>query len=407
MISVAEAISKITQSFTALPSETISLENGLGRVICDDLIARRTQPPFSVSAMDGFAVKASDIKNIPQSLLIIGSVPAGTKLDDKLEEGQAVRIFTGARIPEGADSVIIQENTELSPNKKNVIIKAIPQTGDFIRNAGLDFTEGETLIKAGTRLNARSLGLVAAMNIPWINVVQLPRVAILSNGDEIVLPGERIGENQIVSSNGVALSAAIKSFGALPIQIGIAKDTTDSLYKSIEKALSFDLLVTTGGASVGDHDLVKKVLEKLGLDLEFWKIAMRPGKPLMFGSIENTNVIGLPGNPVSALICAQIFIKPAIEKMLGSKYIHSKDYIQAKLTLDLPKNDEREDYLRGIYSVSESGQIQVNVFKKQDSSMGSLLAKANCLVIRKPNAPAIAAGKFVTILRLPNSWESI
>jgi len=408
MIPVADAVQRIVSSIERLPNETISLNDGLGRVLAKDLVARRTQPPFSVSAMDGYAVIASETNSeLPVSLKVIGTIPAGQKFSGYLSKGQAVRIFTGARMPTNADAVVIQENTIFDSKTKMVVLNESVKTGNYVRSKGLDFSLGDMVLTAGMELNPRRLALAAAMNIPWLDVVRRPQVAIISSGDEIVLPGDPIGENQIVSSNGIALVAAIKSFGGIPIQVGIARDNRQSLLDAVSSSKGADLLITTGGASVGEHDLVKEVLSELGLELDFWKIAMRPGKPLMFGALSDTKVIGLPGNPVSSLICAQIFVRPAINKMLGINNDPQEAKIYARLVNALGPNDERQDYLRASLSRAGDGTAEVKVFNKQDSSMGSLLAKADCLVIRKPNAPCASIGDFIEVLQLNKARRSI
>ena len=400
MISVKDALSKITTACNVLPSEIVSLEKASGRVLAQHVSARRTQPPYPVSAMDGYALNAGDITSLPSQFTLIGESVAGKSFSSSVKKGEAVRIFTGARLPNGSDCVIIQENALLNKSKGLVTVKVSAKPGTYVRPAGLDFKTGDELLLSGTWINARVLGLAAAMNIPWLRVRRKPRVAILCSGDEIVLPGEPIGDDQIVSSNGIALASAIRGFGGHPIQIGIAKDNQESIIKGITSASDVDLLVTTGGASVGDHDLVREALELAGLKLGFWKISMRPGKPLMFGSIAGTNVMGLPGNPVSSLICAQIFIQPAIKKMLGLLKDSSKEYLTARILSPLPSNDEREDYLRAKLSFSDDGILQVDPYNKQDSSMNSILAKSDCLVVREPNAPSAMVGDLVKILRL-------
>lgn len=406
MIPVAEAVSRIVGALQPLPAETVGLEAGYGRVLAADVVARRTQPPFAVSAMDGYAVRGADVGDVPADLRLIGSVPAGQKFEGSVSPGEAVRIFTGARMPDGADTVVIQENTTADADGASVTINEAAETGNYVRPAGLDFTEGEVGLVAGTRLGARRLALAAAMNVPWIEVRRRPRVAILSTGDEIVMPGEPVGENQIVSSNGIALAAAIRGFGGEPVHIGIAGDNRESLLAMVAAARGTDLLVTTGGASVGEHDLIREVLGEAGLDLDFWRIAMRPGKPLMFGTLGETPVLGLPGNPVSALICAQIFLRPAIGRMLGLNGLDPAP-ATARLAVPMNANDERQDYVRALLSREEDGTPIAEPFTRQDSSMGSLLAGASCLIVRPPHAPAAAAGDWVDIVPLDTDAPTI
>jgi molybdopterin molybdotransferase len=390
MISVAEARDRITAAINPMPTEQVSLADGLGRVLSKDLTSRRTQPPNAVSAMDGYAVRAADVATLPTTLTVIGEVPAGQNFKGSVGTGEAVRIFTGATVPDGADAIVIQEDTRSGDGNVEILEGDTP-TGRYIRPAGLDFKEGDILLLAGRRLTARDIGLAAGMNIPWLPVRRKPRIALLSTGDEIVMPGEALGPNQIVSSNGPALAAFIRVLGGEPVDLGIAPDSEDTLRTMAEGAHGADMLVTCGGASVGDHDLVQKVLGQIGLEVDFWRIAMRPGKPLMFGNIEKTLMIGLPGNPVSALVCATIFLAPAIEAMLGLP-ADGPVLQQVILATDLPENDERQDYLRASITREADGTLLATPFNRQDSSVFSGLAKADCLIIRPPHAAALRKG---------------
>src|SRR6202158_2499578 len=315
MISVEEALSRLLAPLEALPAEQVSIAEGIGRVLAEDVAARRTQPPFAVSAMDGYAVRADDLDHIPVSLRIVAEIPAGAGFGGTLGPGESARIFTGAPLPDGADTIIIQEDTERHGDQ--VKIREGAARGRYVRRAGLDFAEGEVLLVAGRRLTPRDIGLAAAMNRPWLFVHRRPRVAILSTGDEIVMPGEPIGPHQIVSSNALALAAFVTACGGLPILVGNAPDDPDALRPIAAAAKGVDLFVTTGGVSVGEHDLVREVLSEDGLRIDFWEIAMRAGKPLMFGHYRQTPMLGLPGNPVSTLVCSLLFLKPAIDKLSG------------------------------------------------------------------------------------------
>jgi len=398
MISVEEAKNKIKADMPLMPPEQVSLSEALGRVLAKDVAARRTQPPHAVSAMDGYAVQAEDVENLPASLNVVGHVPAGQAYDGSVAKGQAVRIFTGATVPAGADTIVIQENTERDGKLVKVIDGKAPP-GRFIRPAGLDFCEGDTLLSAGHTITARDIGLTAGMNVPWLTVRRKPRIALLATGDEIVMPGDPVGPNQIVSSNGPALAAFITARGAIPVDLGIAPDSADTLRVMAAGAKGSDMLITCGGASVGDHDLVQKVLGEIGLEIDFWRIAMRPGKPLMFGHIKDTRMLGLPGNPVSSLVCATIFLGPAINAMLGST-ADDPIYEIAELTTALPENDEREDYLRASIERNSDGTLFATPFGKQDSSVFSGLARADALIIRAPFAGEIKSGQQVRIMRL-------
>jgi molybdopterin molybdotransferase len=398
MISVEEAIQRVEKAFTPLAAEQVSLVDALGRTLAEDLRARRSQPPVAVSAMDGYAVRAADVQKLPAKLKIIGHVPAGASFSGEVGPGDAVRIFTGAPVPAGADTIVIQENTQGGKRDVTVVDGKAPP-GRYVRPAGLDFAEGEVLIEAGKVLTARDIGLAAGMNIPWLRVTRKPRIALLSTGDEIVMPGESIGPNQIVSSNGLALASFVRAQGGEPLDLGIALDSEESLRAMAKGAKGADLLVTTGGASVGEHDLVQKVLGKEGLEVDFWKIAMRPGKPLIFGRLGATPLLGLPGNSVSAIVCAVIYLGTALRRMLGVAE-KKRPAATAILAVPLPENDERQDYLRATLEYDEHGRLTARPFQAQDSSMFSRLAHADCLVVRAPHAPAAKAGIQVTIIPL-------
>ena len=405
MISVAEARARINEAMPLMTAEQVALADAFGRVLAEDLSARRTQPPHAVSAMDGYAVRAADVATLPARLKIVAEIPAGQSFDGAIGAGEATRIFTGAPVPKGADAIVIQENTKRDGDVVHIIDGKAP-VGRYIRPAGLDFSEGDTLLRSGRRLTVRDIGLAAGMNIPWLMVRRKPRIALLATGDEVVMPGDPVGDNQIVSSNGLALRAFVIACGADPIDLGIAPDSRDALRAMAEGARGADMLVTTGGASVGDHDLVQQVLGHIGLEVDFWRIAMRPGKPLMFGNIESTRMLGLPGNPVSALVCATIFLRPAINAMLGSNNQSAMEQ-HAVLAAPLPENDEREDYLRATLRIGHDGSRQATPLDKQDSSVFSGLARADCLIVRAPFAPPAKAGDPIKILPLGGGALSI
>ena len=386
---------RLLEPLKPLAAEQVALADAFGRVLAQPVISRRTQPPAALSAMDGYAVRAADVQRLPARLRVVGSVPAGQSYDHPLSAGEAVRIFTGAPLPVGADAIVIQEDTERDGDI--VVVREGAPSGRYVRPAGLDFVEGATGIPAHRRLTARDIGLAAGMDRPWLMVHRRPRVAILSTGDEIVMPGEPIGPNQIVSSNSLALGAFVQACGAVPLQLGIAADTPDSVQRLAEGARGADLLITTGGASVGEHDLVKDALRVSGLELDFWQIAMRPGKPLMVGRYRDAVMVGLPGNPVSTMVCALIFLKPAIERLSGLDPV-AEPPVTARLAVPLGTNDRRQDYLRATLARASDGELEAKPFEKQDSSMMSLLARSDCLVVRPPHAPAAKAGERVTII---------
>lgn len=401
MIAVDEALRRILAALPVLPAETVGLGQALGRVLAEPVVARVTQPPSAVSAMDGYAVRAEDVAGAtaeaPVALLRVGEAPAGGAYHGRLAAGEAVRIFTGGPLPEGADTIVIQENTETDGRRVSVLAAA--PRGQFVRPEGLDFRAGEAGVAAGRRLTVRDVGLAAAMNVPWLRVRRRPRVALLSTGDELVMPGETLGPNQIVGSNGLSLAAFVAARGGEAINLGIAPDNLEALTRLTGDARGADLLVTTGGVSVGEHDLVSSALAERGLALDFWKIAMRPGKPLLFGAIDGTPILGLPGNPVSSLVCAVIFLGPAIDAMQGLADAPSPGDT-AVLGAALAANDRRQDYLRARLDHDREGRRVATPFERQDSSMLATLAHADCLIVRPPNAPAVAAGETVTIVPL-------
>ncbi|HXP73689.1 MAG TPA: gephyrin-like molybdotransferase Glp [Stellaceae bacterium] len=397
MISVEEALMRLLEPLRPLAAEQVALADAFGRVLAEPVIARRTQPPVALSAMDGYAVRAADVARVPARLRVVGAVPAGQSYDRPLGAGEAVRIFTGAPLPTGADAIVIQEDTDRDGDI--VVVREGAPSGRYVRPAGLDFVAGAPGIPARRCLTARDIGLAAGMDRPWLMVHRQPRVAILSTGDEIVMPGDPVGPNQIVSSNSLALGAFVGACGGVPLQLGIAADTPESVRRAAEGARGADLLVTTGGASVGEHDLVKDALGAAGLELDFWQIAMRPGKPLMVGRYRDVPMVGLPGNPVSSLVCALIFLKPTIDRLSGLDPVADPP-VTARLAVPLAANDRRQDYLRATLARAADGELEAKPFEKQDSSMMSLLARSDCLVVRPPLAPPAKAGERVTIIPL-------
>jgi len=396
MLAVAEAVAKVVSGFTRLPAEQVGIADAAGRVLAEDVAARTTQPPADVSAMDGYAVRATDVPTVPVTLRRIGESAAGAGFAGTVGTGEAARIFTGAPVPTGADAIVIQEDTET--DGETVVIREVPTPGRWIRRAGLDFAAGDVLLRAGQVLSPRHIGLAAAMNVPWLMVRRRPRVAIVATGNEVVMPGDPLGPDQIVSSNSLAVAATVTALGGTPQNLGIARDDADSLRQLVEGASGADLLVTIGGASVGDYDLVGQVLGDKGLDLGFYKVAMRPGKPLIFGSLGETAVLGLPGNPVSVGVTSLVFLKPAMQVMLGID--EDEALATALLGRDLAANDQRQDYLRAKLSRNGDGSTVATPFEAQDSSILALFAAADCLVVRAPHAPPVKAGERVDVLTL-------
>ena len=401
MISVQEALDNITGSIDLLAAEQVGITDALGRVLAEDISARLTQPPVAVSSMDGYAVRSADMLTTPSGLELIGESAAGSRFDGAVGRGQTARIFTGAPLPEGADAVIMQEDTQ-TDGDVTITFNEVAFPGKFVRPAGLDFKQGQVLLKAGKRLTARDLGLAASMNVPWLMVRRQPRVAYIATGNEIVMPGDTVRQDQIVSSNSIALGAFIRAQGGVPVDLGIALDNVDSLKQRLLGARGADMLVTIGGASVGDYDLVRSVLGDNDLDLTFYKVAMRPGKPLIFGKMGDTPVLGLPGNSVSASITSMIFLKPALSVMQGT-WQQQSTFETAVLGCDLAENDLRQEYLRATLEVDQSGELTATPFDKQDSAMMARLAAADCLVMRPPHAAAMKRGERVKIIRFDPS----
>jgi molybdopterin molybdotransferase len=400
LMPVADALSAVLAGAEPLSEEMIALDAAHHRVLARDVAALRTQPPQPMSAMDGYAVRSADAPHAAARLKVIGEVAAGRPFERPVGVGEAVRIFTGGVIPDGADAVIIQEDTVVEGSDITVTEAAIP--GRHIRPAGVDFRKGDVLLKGGTRLTDRDLSLAASMNYPELAVRRRPKVALLATGDELVMPGSSPGPGQIVYSNGYALRALARQEGAETIDLGIAADTVEDTTAGIRRAreAGADILITTGGASVGDHDLVKQSLEAEGVAMAFWRIAMRPGKPMMHGRLDGMRVIGLPGNPVSAYVCAFLFLVPLIRALSGRAVIHHVSET-AQLGRPVAANDMREDYLRARLEVGRDGVLTATTVDHQDSSLLGNLAAARALVIRPPFAPAAVAGALCSFLRLP------
>ncbi len=396
MIAVEEAKRRVLAAAAPLPAELVALPAACGRVLADDVAARLTQPWADVSAMDGYAARAADVAQVPAVLTRTGTVPAGTGFDGTVGPGECVRIFTGAPVPAGADTIVIQENAAAHGDR--ITVHQGAAQGRHIRTAGGDFRAGDVLLRTGRRLTARDIGLAAAMNVPWLAVRRRPRVAILATGDEIVMPGDPAGPNQIFSANSLALAALVEACGGTAVNLGIAPDDRAALAAMAAGAAGADLLLTSGGASVGDHDLVRDALGDRGLELDFWRIAMRPGKPLMFGRLGDTPVLGLPGNPVSAMVCALLFVRPLLRVLLGLPA--DAPPAAARLGRDLPASDRRQDHLRSRLEPATDGLPLATPFDVQDSAMLAALAAADCLVVRPPEAPPARCGDRVDIIRL-------
>ena len=399
LLPVADALSQILQKATPLAAEGVALANAAGRVLAADVAARVTQPPADVSAMDGYAVRAEDVARVPAVLTVTGEVAAGHPFASPIGAGEAARIFTGGVLPAGTDTVVIQENA--TRDKDRVVINVGAPRGRNVRTRGLDFKEGDVLLPKGRRLTARDLMLAAAMNHPTVPVHRMPKVAVLGTGDELQPPGSTLQPGEVVYSNGFALSTLARQEGAAVVDLGIAPDRVEAIARAVRRArdMSADILVTAGGASVGDHDLVQQSLAGEGLSLSFWRVALRPGRPVMHGRLGGMHVLGVPGNPVSSYVCALLFLVPLIRKLTGRTDL-SVTSESAVLGSELPANDERMDFLRATLRPGPDGAAIVTPLPQQDSSMMAALAKADCLLIREARAPALAAGNRCAIVKL-------
>ena len=407
LVAIAEALERIIATAgQGTGREDVAIGDAYTRTLAEALIARRNQPPFDASAMDGYAVRSADLHAVPTSLPVIGESAAGRRFAGSLPSGAAIRIFTGAPMPEGADVVILQEDTRREGDMVTVL--SAGPAGRHIRKKGIDFREAMPLIAAGTRLSAADVALAAAMNFDYVPVRRKPRIGLLATGDELVLPGMQPREDQIFSSNHLAVAGLANQAGAEIFDLGIAPDRLDALEASLAQGLMLDLdvLVTLGGASVGEHDLVRTALEAHGAQLDFWRIAMRPGKPMMFaqfpvrGLEPGLRVLGLPGNPVASYVCGIMFLVPLIRAMVGDPLAKADRSEPAVLGSAVGANDLRQDFLRATLASPENGLPIATPFALQDSSILSVLARAEALLIREPHAPAGSKGDACRIIRL-------
>lgn len=397
LVPVAEALARLLDGVEPGAAEAVPLAEAAGRVLAEPVFALRTQPPFDASAMDGYAARAIDVSGVPATLHVIGEAAAGRRHAGTVGAGQAVRIFTGAPLPEGADTIVIQENARRSGDSIEVVESVA--AGRHIRRRGLDFAAGDLLLRAGRLLDPAALSLAASANHTALPVIQRPLVAIIATGDELLPPGSDPGPDQIISSNAYGVAAALAAVGARVLDLGIAPDRSEAIAAKVREALAApaDIIVTLGGASVGDHDLVHEALTGQGMDLDFWKIAMRPGKPLMFGRLGGTRCVGLPGNPVASLVCTELFLKPLAARLGGRHY--DSPVCEAVLGAAMGENDLRQDYVRARLEETPTGLV-ATPFDIQDSSMLRTLADSGALIVREPFAPAAAAGARCRVLRL-------
>lgn len=399
LLSVDEALARVLSAAALLGEEEAPLAAARGRTLSRDLLARRTQPPVDVSAMDGYAVRAADLA--AGKVKLVGESAAGHGYGAALGPGEAVRIFTGAPVPAGADAILLQEDAEAADG----VVGAKPgaTVGNHIRKAGLDFSEGAAALFAGTRLGPAELALAAAMNHATLPVARRPRVALLASGDELVPPGAEPGPAQIIACNSFAVGAIAENAGAEVIDLGLFRDDLRELERGIELArdAKADILVTLGGASVGDHDLLRPALVRQGMTLDFWKIAMRPGKPLISGRLGEAHILGLPGNPVASIVCALVFLAPLIRALQGDPTAGADQTETAIAGADLPANKGRRDYMRAKLSRDGEGRLVATPQPMQDSSLLTELAQSQALLIREPGDPPLPAGAPCRIWRLP------
>jgi molybdopterin molybdotransferase len=395
LLSVEDARAFVIAAVPVLSALRVDLGSSLGRTLAEDIIARAAHPPTTVSAMDGYALRSADAASLPANLKKVGVSRAGSRFEGDLCAGDCVRIFTGATLPGGADTIALQEH--VSEKDDFVEVRQVPKAGRHIRSAGVDFSAGQPCLSKGRVLSARDIGLIASCGYSRVAVRRRPRIAILATGDELVEPGVPPGKDQIVSSNSAALAAAVSAWGGEPIDLGIVSDRIDAVSEAIDAAQGLDLLLTSGGASVGEHDLVQAGFATRAFAPCFLKIAMRPGKPVMFGLIGDMPVLGLPGSPVSALVCALIFLRPAIAAML-QRSSTELEYERAVLASSMPENDDREDYVRAHFQRDADGSIWAHPFPSQDSSMLLTLAQADGLVRRRPFAASAPRGSSVEVI---------
>ena len=401
LLPVPEALARILQGLAPSQAESCALQDVVGRVLATDIAARLSLPPAAVSAMDGYAVRAADCAAAGTALARVGESAAGKPWDGNVTAGEAVRIFTGAVVPDGADTILLQEDVSANAETDGatITVNEVPREGQFIRPAGLDVTAGDAILAAGTMMSARLIALGISAGHTEVSVWRRPHVGILSTGDELVAPGGTPGPGQIISSNATYLLSFAAACGAVPVDLGIARDRPGEMLACVRAAtVPLDLVVTSGGASVGTHDHIVNDLSASGTELGFWKIAMRPGKPLIHGRIDDIPLLGLPGNPVSSAVCANVFLRPAIARLSGGD--HAPQMVSARLSLDLKANDRRQDYLRATLAYDEEGLPVVTPARKQDSSMISVYAGANALLVRPPHDAPRQAGDMVMVMPL-------
>jgi molybdopterin molybdotransferase len=401
LISVEEAWSRLAEHAPALRAERVRLMDAPGRILAEDIAARVTQPPFAASAMDGYAVRFADAQ-VDARLRVIGEAPAGAAFDGEVGPGEAVRIFTGGVVPQGADHVIVQE--DVIRVSDSIVVKDRQEAPANIRAPGVDFREGDIVLRAGDVLSGARLALAAAANVAELSVARRPVVAILASGDELAEPGSDLKPGQIVGSTSFGLAALIREWGGEPLPLGTAADTIEAVHAKLDDAKDADLIAPLGGASVGDRDVMREAFARRGFKLYFEKIAVRPGKPTWFGQHEEQRVLGLPGNPASALVCAHLFVKPLLWAATGRAMADATRTTPARLAETAPRNGPRETWLRARAEVAADGVLSVTHFPRQDSSLLTPFAASNCLLRLAPGAAPATAGAPCEILLLNNPF---
>lgn len=389
LISVDEAHHLLAEQRLTPRIDSLPVADAQGHTLAQAITAKVSRPPNAVSAMDGYAVRLADVSEAGARLEVIGEAPAGAPFAGTIGKGQAVRIFTGGEIPEGADHIVIQE--DVSREDKLVTCRNAYDTSAYVRPAGMDFRTGDPLLEAGTRLEAAELALIAAANHGKVPVWRKLRVGILANGNELKAPGSDLAPGEIVNSNPAGLAALIRGWGGEPVDLGIADDSMESIRNSVETASHIDIFLPVGGASVGDHDLMRPAFAAEGFEPVFAKIAVKPGKPTWFSTRGNQRVLGLPGNPASALVCAHLFLQPLLNRS-------GLPQVPARLASPLKANGAREQYLRAEVHVSEDGVLLTKAADNQDSSLITPFIKAGGLIRRRPDAPALETGETVDLL---------
>ena len=392
LLPIEDALSRVLNAVAMLDSEMVSVHDARGRIAAADIASNITQPPFDASAMDGYAVRFEDISG---PLKVVGESQAGKSYDGVLQIGEAVRIFTGAPMVDGADTVVIQENVTRADDQIN--INECKAKGANIRAVGGDFNKGETLVPCSTLIDARHIGLLAAGNVAQVKVSRKPKVAILSTGDELLSVGSQIDADKIVNSNAPMFASLVAENGGIAIDLGVARDTVEDVKAKIDLVKDADIFVTIGGASVGDYDIIQDVLKDEGLKVDFWKVAMQPGKPLIFGDFKGAAYFGMPGNPSSAYVCFANFMLPAMNKMQGKEEIGYKES-RAILEHDLKPGVSRVNFIRGFYSEDKLGNKTVSSKLTQSSANLKTLAWSNCLIVREIDAPAASKGDLAKII---------